>query len=402
MNTSLKYHANPLLHTVGVCESHNISSCKFARFGHYTTEKDALSVLQNIPTSASSMSTIQKFENALHSTRGSSFGMRNEFKAYREGKTNGMFMDKVFEIQNANVSNAHEKFKSALNANIAHPKNIETLLEYGNDYVANINEFGYLCGKTLVIRATTPSRSLGIVARELSSYAGIPFTVADAEVKNIVNTYNGDVTDKIRDLFTSYSKNPQHSKDTRYVFIDIETTSLNSITGEIIEVGAVVTDAAGNFLENYSELFNTEVPNVTNRYGVPSESVHHISHDMIADKMTFREAMADSDSPVMKLLNDKNNIMCAHNSNFESSWFSYNVPGFWDTHSPYTSHNVANPDSMCGVQDTLFLSKLLMDDEHNGTLENITGFFGIDYSGAHRAWQDADMTRRAFFKMRGM
>ena len=97
------------------------------------------------------------------------------------------------------------------------------------------------------------------------------------------------------------------------------------------------------------------------------------------------------------MLNNPDNIVVAHNTNFEGLWFSHMVEGFWNNYSVFSHRNAAeNAQPNFLLQDTQFLCALFLDTDQN-SLEFMSTHYGIDYSKAHRASEDAMMTAQAFF-----
>ena len=168
-------------------------------------------------------------------------------------------------------------------------------------------------------------------------------------------------------------------KDITYVVFDLETTGLSAKEGnEIIEIGAVKVKN-NQIISSFDELIK---PTIT----IPTEitKITGISNEMVNDK--------ESEEVVLKkFLNwlDDDNILVAHNANFDLSFiyeafFKYNL-GFFN----YT------------VLDTLGISRFLTPNEkyHNLTVLMERYKVNWDEDKHHRADYDALGTSHVLYKL---
>lgn len=176
-----------------------------------------------------------------------------------------------------------------------------------------------------------------------------------------------------------------------YVGIDIETAGSHPLSGSIIEYGASVRSgyAAGGAADRPS----AELGKTSKLYGLSKKAllargtglidVHGISESQIAKKRTFLNP--EEGEAVLNQLTQVGTMM-AHNAPFEKRWLSTHVPGFAD----------ALKRGKIRILDTRVLSKRLLPDVPNNTLESFTARYGIAYDNAHRAYNDAEMMSQAY------
>lgn len=190
------------------------------------------------------------------------------------------------------------------------------------------------------------------------------------------------VSSRLRELYVETAKKTDLPD---YVGVDIETAGSQPTSGSIIEYGASVRSgyATSSLGRNDTELGKT-----SKLYGLSKKAllargtgnieVHGISVSQIAKKRTFlnpQEGLA-----VLNQLT-RVGVMMAHNASFEKRWLSTHVPGFAD----------AVKKGKIRVLDTMHLSKRLLPDVPNDKLESFTARYNIPYTGAHRAYNDAEM-----------
>jgi putative phage-type endonuclease len=190
------------------------------------------------------------------------------------------------------------------------------------------------------------------------------------------------VASRLRELYVETAKQPNLPD---YVGIDLETAGSQPTSGSIIEYGASIRSgyATSSLARNDTELGKT-----SKLYGLSKKAllargtgnidVHGISISQIAKKRTFLNPKEGA--AVLNQLT-KVGVMLAHNANFEKRWLSTHVPGFAD----------AVKKGKIRILDTRVLSKRLLPDVPNDKLESFTARYNIPYTGAHRAYNDAEM-----------
>jgi hypothetical protein len=114
----------------------------------------------------------------------------------------------------------------------------------------------------------------------------------------------------------------------------------------------------------------------------------------IRDPKTHAQIVTDK--KLLELICDHSAVLIAHNSNFEGQWFMNLSKDFWDLRSPFSEAFNKNPNVLGSFQDTKFISALGVPTSGN-RLKDFVEYFGGVYEGAHRALQDAIMTKEAYF-----
>lgn len=149
-----------------------------------------------------------------------------------------------------------------------------------------------------------------------------------------------------------------------FIVLDIETTGLNSTFCEIIEVSALKVDN-GNIIEKFSTLikpddevedFITELTGITN--------------EMLETAPKFQDIEKD----LRNFLG--NEIIVGHNVNFDINFLYDNFS------EPLTNNFV----------DTMRISRKILPELTHHRLKDLSDYYKIDYSKAHRAEQDCLIT----------
>lgn len=150
----------------------------------------------------------------------------------------------------------------------------------------------------------------------------------------------------------------------KFIVLDIETTGLNSLFCEIIEVSALKVDS-GNIVEKFSTLikpddevedFITELTGITN--------------EMLKTAPKFQDIEKD----LRNFLG--NEIIVGHNVNFDINFLYDNLS------KPLTNNFV----------DTMRISRKILPELPHHRLKDLSDYYKIDYSKAHRAEQDCLIT----------
>ncbi len=153
-----------------------------------------------------------------------------------------------------------------------------------------------------------------------------------------------------------------------FVIVDLETTGLSPKNGEIIEIGAIkvidnkVVDKMDVFVKPSRPItwFTTNLTGITN--------------EMVDEGLSTKEALK-----VFYEFSSGLRLM-AHNAKFDMS--------FLNTYMQKELGKGVRDDSM----DTLLLSRAILKDVPNHKLGTLADYFGIDYTGAHRALKDCEIT----------
>jgi len=159
-----------------------------------------------------------------------------------------------------------------------------------------------------------------------------------------------------------------------FVAFDVETTGLDPLQEEIIEIGAVRFDSGGN-LGEYQQLVNPEVP-------IPLDSlaVHGITDEMAASGPPITRVLPNA----LAFLGDS--ILIAHNAPFDM--------GFFD--AAFARAGIAPPTN--SIICTLLLARAVFPGLPKYGLEALVRRLQIPPGAHHRAVADAAHTADVFRK----
>jgi len=160
-----------------------------------------------------------------------------------------------------------------------------------------------------------------------------------------------------------------------FVAFDVETTGLDPVHDEILEVG-MVRMKKGDVDERYSQLFCPSVPiplSVTQLTGIQSEDCEN------------RPSLKEKFSEIVAFLGD--DWIVAHNAGFDLGF----LQAAWRNFLPE-----ASPPAGSRILDTLELSRLLLPWLPNHRLESVAEHLHIPFKRTHRALADAETTAFIF------
>jgi|GEM_PF-2501678 len=152
-----------------------------------------------------------------------------------------------------------------------------------------------------------------------------------------------------------------------YVAIDIETTGLDLISDQIIEIGAVKFDE-NELCEEFSMLINPNIP-------VPPEVVRITG--ITDDDLRSASQLYEIAESFKNFIGDMPIIV--HNAEFDIAMLKKGIG------------NLNNP-----CYDTLILSQLFIPDMRSYSLESLAKNLGIEHNKTHRALSDAKATASLF------
>ena len=152
-----------------------------------------------------------------------------------------------------------------------------------------------------------------------------------------------------------------------YVSIDVETTGLDLISDQIIEIGAIKFDEEKSY-EEFSILINPNIP-------VPPEvtRITGITNNDLRAAPQLYEAVESLKNFIGDL------PIIVHNAEFDIAMLK---KGIGDLNNPH--------------YDTLILSQLLIPDMRSYSLESLAKNLGIEHDQTHRALSDAKATALLF------
>lgn len=188
---------------------------------------------------------------------------------------------------------------------------------------------------------------------------------------------------------------------TDYVLIDLETTGLDPSYDSIIEIGAIKVHD-NQIVERMSILtrpkyiilldeedINDADDYLTNDQGEAFQYINDFIKDLtgITNKMLFEEGieLEEGLAKLSKLVD--NSIIVGHNVNFDVN-FLYDA---------YLKQNIAFSNDYI---DTMRISRRLHPEDRHHRLKDLAIRYDIDYSKAHRAVEDCEITMQVFCNMK--
>lgn len=156
-----------------------------------------------------------------------------------------------------------------------------------------------------------------------------------------------------------------------YIAFDVETTGLNPMENEIIEIGALkVRD--GKVAERFMEFIHPTAPisaAITNLTGITNEMVAGARPrcEVVSDFLDFCE----------------NDILIGHNVSFDYSFMKCSAAAD------------GLPFEKLGI-DTLKIAKKVHSDLDSKSLGNLCAYYNIENRAAHRAYHDALATAKLY------
>jgi len=159
-----------------------------------------------------------------------------------------------------------------------------------------------------------------------------------------------------------------------YVIVDLETTGLDPVADEIIEIGAIKVEGK-------------EIKDIFNKLVKPERQ---ISEDTV-NLTGITQEMLNSELPLKPVLAQFVNfigsgIIVAHNAEFDVSFLRVNLK------------KLLNKEIDNFVACTLLVSRDLLPNLENHKLPTIAKYFGLDINNRHRAIGDAELTYQIWLK----
>ncbi len=154
----------------------------------------------------------------------------------------------------------------------------------------------------------------------------------------------------------------------KYIAFDIETTGLDSMYDEIIEIGAIKIED-GKEIETFSTLIKPE-------YEIDEfiTELTGITNEMVIDAPKINEVLPK----FMDFINDS--VILGHNVNFDINFIYDNLIN--EDMKPITNDFV----------DTLRLSRRLLPELKHHRLSDLANYYNIDTTGSHRSLTDVRIT----------
>lgn len=163
---------------------------------------------------------------------------------------------------------------------------------------------------------------------------------------------------------------------TDYTVIDIETTSLDSLSGEILEISAIKVKNK-EVVDTFSKLIkvNEEIgPFTTNLTGITNEMVLNEGENLIDVLTSFSNFLEDD-------------IIIGHNVNFDINFL-------YDSMEKNLGEVLTND-----YIDTLRLSRKLLPNLSHHRLDDLIEYFNLNKRDLHRALNDCILTNEVYLSL---
>lgn len=161
-----------------------------------------------------------------------------------------------------------------------------------------------------------------------------------------------------------------------YTVVDIETTSLDSYKGEILEISAIKVRNKKE-VGNFSELIkiNNEVGYFTTRLtGITNKMVEQEGKDLIYVLQEFQKFLGKD-------------IIIGHNVNFDIDFIYDSME---DNLNEYLSNDYI---------DTLRISRKVLPNLKHHKLDNLIDYFNLVKRNEHRALNDCALTNQVYINL---
>ena len=161
-----------------------------------------------------------------------------------------------------------------------------------------------------------------------------------------------------------------------YTVVDIETTSLDTVFGEILEISAIKVRNRKE-VETFSEIIkvNHEIGSfTTNLTGITTKMVEEEGKDLTCALLDFKEFLGDD-------------IIVGHNVNFDINFL-------YDSMREQLGDYLAND-----YIDTLRISRKVLKGLEYHRLDDLIDYFGLKQRREHRALNDCVLTNQVYLKL---
>ena len=161
-----------------------------------------------------------------------------------------------------------------------------------------------------------------------------------------------------------------------YTVLDIETTSLDTFSGEIVEISAIkVRDRKE--IDSFSKLIKTknEIGYFTTRLtGITNEMVEKQGKDLVEVLKNFKDFLG-------------NDIIVGHNVNFDINFIYDNMQ---ENLNEYLSNDFV---------DTLRISRKVLPNLRHHKLDDLIRYFNLTRRNEHRALNDCILTNQVYINL---
>ena len=164
-----------------------------------------------------------------------------------------------------------------------------------------------------------------------------------------------------------------------YTVLDIETTSLDTFSGEIVEISAIkVRDRKE--IDSFSKLIKTknEIGYFTTRLtGITNEMVEKQGSELVDVLQEFKNFL-------------DNDIIVGHNVNFDINFIYDNME---ENLNEYLSNDFV---------DTLRISRKVLPNLRHHKLDDLIQYFNLTRRNEHRALNDCILTNQVYINLAKM
>ena len=164
-----------------------------------------------------------------------------------------------------------------------------------------------------------------------------------------------------------------------YTVVDIETTSLDSFHGEILEISAIKVRNKKE-IDNFSELIKTNEEIgyfTTNLTGITNEMMLKEGKELEEVLQNFKAFLG-------------NDIIVGHNVNFDINFLYDNMEEHIDT---YLSNDYV---------DTLRVARKVLPNLRHHKLDDLITYFHLTKRNEHRALNDCVLTNQVYIRLSEM
>ncbi len=158
-----------------------------------------------------------------------------------------------------------------------------------------------------------------------------------------------------------------------YVVFDLETTGINCMTDQVIEISAVKVQGK-KVVDEFSALVNPKM-----KIPYRASQVNHIYDDMVEDAPVFEEVLADFNAFAGEM------VLVGHNiHSFDMKFIQRDAYTYWG--KSFVNDYI----------DTLALARQCLPQLSNHKLTALAKHYQISVNGAHRALADCRMNQKVF------
>ena len=164
-----------------------------------------------------------------------------------------------------------------------------------------------------------------------------------------------------------------------YTVLDIETTSLDSFSGEIVEISAIKVRNRKE-VDSFSKLIKTknEIGYFTTRLtGITNEMVEKQGSELVDVLQEFKNFL-------------DNDIIVGHNVNFDINFIYDNME---ENLNAYLSNDFV---------DTLRISRKVLPNLRHHKLDDLIRYFNLTRRNEHRALNDCILTNQVYMNLAKM